>query len=135
MHSEIFVNLPVKNFKRSKEFFTQLGYSFNQQFTDETTGCLVLGENLYSMLMEEEKFKTFINNDISDPSKTTEVLIALTVESREEVDRLVELAVNLGGKEYKKPSDYGFMYTRVFEDLDNHHWEIFHMNPEYVQEQ
>ena len=133
MHSNIFVNLPVKSFKRSKEFFTKLGYSFNPQFSDEVSGCLILGESLYCMLLEEEKFKTFITNDISDASKTTEVLTALNVESREEVDRLVELAVSLGGKEYMEPRDYGFMYTRVYSDLDNHRWEIFHMNPEYVQ--
>ena len=135
MHSMIFVNLPVKSFKRSKEFFTKLGYSFNPQFTDETSGCLVLGENLYSMLLEEEKFKSFITEDISDASKTAEVLTALTAENREEVDRMVDLAVSLGGKEYKEPSDLGFMYTRVFQDLDNHRWEIFWMDPNFVPEE
>ncbi|MGM9974435.1 MAG: VOC family protein [Clostridiaceae bacterium] len=135
MHSMIFVNLPVKSFKRSKEFFTKLGYSFNPQFTDETSGCLILGENLYSMLIEEEKFKSFITDNISDASKTAEVLTALTVESREEVDRMVDLAVSLGGKEYKESSDLGFMYTRVFQDLDNHRWEFFWMDPDYVPEE
>ena len=135
MHANIFVNLPVKSFKKTREFFTKLGYSFNEQFTDETAGCLVLGDNIYAMLIEEERFKTFTNKDINDASKTTEVLTGLNCESIEEVNKLVDLAVKLGGKEYKEPSDLGFMYTRVFEDLDNHQWEIFYMDPDHVQKQ
>ena len=97
MHANIFVNLPVKSFKKTKEFFTQLGYSFNEQFSDETTGCLVLGDNIYAMLIEEAKFKTFTNKDISDASKTSVVLTALSCDSIEEVNKLVYLAVKLGG--------------------------------------
>ena len=133
MHTSMFVSLPVKSFKRSKEFFTKLGYSFDEEFTDDVGGCLVLGDNLFAVVMEEERFKTFISKDISDSSKTTGVITALTVESREEVDRIVDRAVELGAREHGEPED-GFMYTRTFEDLDNHLWEIFYVDHAYVPE-
>ena len=134
MATNIFVNLPVKDLEKAKEFFRNLGYSFNPQFTDEKAGCLVIGENIYAMLITEPFFKTFIpNKEISDTSKTKEVLVALSVDSREQVDALAQKAINAGGKKFRDPEDHGFMYARSFEDLDGHVWEAVWMDPGHIQ--
>lgn len=134
MATNIFVNLPIKDLEKSKEFFTKLGYSFNQQFTDEKAGCLVISENIYAMLITEPFFKSFIpNKEISDTSKTKEVLLALSTDSRQEVDNVAEKAIAAGGKNFRNPEDHGFMYARSFEDLDGHVWEVFWMDPGHVQ--
>lgn len=132
-HSNIFVNLPIKDLAKTREFFTALGYTFNEQFSDDTAASLVLGDNLYAMLLTEEKFKTFTKKDIADATKITEVLVALSVDSKEEVDSLVEKAYAAGATESRPKEDYGFMYSRNFQDLDGHVWEIVWMDPNYVQ--
>lgn len=133
MSQMIFVNLPVKDLQRSKAFFAELGYAFNPQFTDENAACMVISETSYAMLLVEPFFGTFIDGPISDAHAATEVLIALMVPSREEVDGLVDKAVAAGGREYREPSDLGFMYQRSFADLDGHRWEIGWMDPAHVQ--
>lgn len=125
---QIFVNLPVKDLNKSIEFFTKLGFSFNPQFTDENATCMIMGENIFAMLLTEQYFSTFISKGISDAKKTTEVINALAVGSREEVENLINKAFAAGGKQYKDPIDYGWMYNRNFEDLDGHQWEIFYMD-------
>src|SRR6185503_2928797 len=124
MDTKIFVNLPVKNLDRSVEFFTTLGYTFNQQFTDENATCMIIGEDIFVMLLVEKYFKTFIKKEIADASKTTEVLICLSADSREKVDEMVNKAVTAGGIVYKEPQDHGFMYVHAYQDLDGHLWEI-----------
>lgn len=128
MATKIFVNLPVKDLKRSIDFFTQLGFTFNPQFTDENAGCLIIGENIYAMLITEPFFKTFTKKEISDATKTTEVLIAIDAESREEVDELVKKAVAAGGSIYREPEDHGWMYGHSFADPDGHQWEVLYMD-------
>ncbi|GIV45781.1 MAG: extradiol dioxygenase [Ignavibacterium sp.] len=126
MTRQIFVNLPVKDVKRSMNFFSQLGFSFNMQFTDDKAACLVIGENIYAMLLHEEFFKTFTKKELADATKVTEVLIAIDVESREAVDSIIQKAVNAGGTIYSNPSDHGWMYQHSFADLDGHQWEVFY---------
>lgn len=131
--TKIFVNLPVSDLNRSKEFFGKLGYEFNPQFTDENAACLVISEDIYSMLLVKDYFKTFTSKPIADAKSSTEVLTALSLASREEVDRIVKTALEAGGKKYAEPKDYGFMYQWGFEDLDGHIWEYFWMDSNHVQ--
>jgi uncharacterized protein len=134
MATNIFVNLPVKDLEKTKEFFLKLGYTFNQQFTDEKAASLVISENIYAMLITEPFFKSFIpNKEIADTGKTKEVLIALSVDSKEQVNELADKAIAAGGKNFRAPEDHGFMYSRSFEDLDGHVWEVFWMNPDHIQ--
>ncbi|SED42246.1 VOC family protein [Streptomyces sp. TLI_105] len=131
----IFVNLPVKNVDASKAFFEQLGYSSNPQFSDESSACVVISDTIYAMLLEEPKFKSFMapGKEISDATKTTEVLVTLSAESREKCDRLADAALAAGGTPAKEPLEMDFMYGRSFTDLDGHHWEVFWMDPAAVQ--
>jgi hypothetical protein len=129
MSTQIFVNLPVKNLKQSIEFFTQLGFQFNSQFTDETATCMIVSETIFVMLLTHEKFKTFTPNAICDATKSTEVLTCLSVESRAKVDEIVRKAVAAGGTTYNDPQDHGFMYGHGFQDLDGHIWELIYMEP------
>ncbi len=134
MPTNIFVNLAVKNLDKTKEFFSNLGYTFNQQFSNDKGACMVISETIYAMLISEAYFKTFIpNKEISDTSKSKEVLLALSADSRQQVDDLADKAVAAGGKNFRDPDDHGFMYSRSFEDLDGHVWEVFWMNPGHVQ--
>lgn len=133
MVKQIFVNLPVSNLDKSMAFFRQLGFSFNPQFTDNTAACMVMSETIYAMLLTEEKFKTFTPKPISNAKQATEVLLALSLGSRSEVEQLVQKAVAAGGTTYTEPSDLGFMYQHGFADLDGHIWEVFYMDPSTVQ--
>ncbi len=133
MSPQIFVNLPVKDLDKSIAFFTQLGYKFNAQFTDENATCMIVSENIFVMLLVEKYFQTFMPKAICDMAKSAEVMIALSFESRTEVDAMVAKAIAAGGKTYKDPVDMGFMYQHGFEDLDGHIWEIFFMDPSAVQ--
>ena len=133
MSRKIFVNLPVADLNKSVAFFKGLGFSFNAQFTDETATCMIISEHNYAMLLTHEKFATFTPKKICDAHKNTEVLIALSCDNREEVDRMVKLAVKAGGSTYNQPQDHGFMYGHGFQDLDGHIWEVFYMDPDFVQ--
>lgn len=135
MPRKIFVNLPVKDLQRSIDFFTALGFSFNQQFTDDKATCMVISEDIYAMLLIEERFLNFTNKKISDAFTTTEVLISLTCESREEVDEMVAKALTAGGSAPNPKQEYDFMYAHGFQDLDGHIWEVFWMDPDFVQPQ
>jgi predicted lactoylglutathione lyase len=129
MNKQIFVNLPVKDLNKSKEFFSALGYSFNPQFSNDSGACMVIAEDsIYAMLLTEEFFATFIDKKISNAHEVTEALICLSCESREEVDSLVKKAQAAGGKSPRAPQDHGFMYAHGFEDLDGHIWELVYMS-------
>jgi predicted lactoylglutathione lyase len=132
MAKQIFVNLPVKDLTKSMDFFKGLGFSFNMQFTDQNAACLVLGENLYVMLLTEPFFKTFTNKEICDSSAYTEVLIAIDVDAREKVDEMVNKAVSSGGSIYREPQDYGWMYQNAFSDPDGHQWEVVFMDTSQI---
>jgi len=123
-----FVNLPVKDLARSKEFFTGLGFGFNEQFGDENTACLVISDLAFVMLHVEPTFAQFTQQQVADTSKTREVLIGLSANSREEVDTLVEKAVGGGGQALGDADDQGFMYMRAFLDPDGHQWSSIYMD-------
>lgn len=127
MADQIFLNLPVKNLQKSMNFFEQAGFQFNKQFTDDKAACLVLGENMFAMLLVEEFFATFTKKEIANAKKTTEVLLGLGVESRKKVDQIIESGIAAGGKESRELQDHGWMYGRALEDLDGHIWEFFFM--------
>ena len=127
MAKQIFVNFPVKDLRRSIRFFESLGFAFDPKFTDEKAGCLILGENMYAMLLDEEFFKTFTRKTLCDATHSTEVLVAITCDSRSQVDDLVAKAVKAGGRISREPEDHGFMYGHAFEDLDGHIWELVYM--------
>jgi predicted lactoylglutathione lyase len=124
MATQIFVNLPVKDLKRSVEFFTKLGYKFNPQFTDENATCMIVGENIFVMLLVESFFKSFTPKELCDATKNTEVIVCVSVESRAKVDEMIGKAVTAGGTTPSESKDYGFMYQHGFQDLDGHLWEI-----------
>ncbi|WP_026910237.1 VOC family protein [Patulibacter minatonensis] len=128
----IFPNLPVTDVKASRAFFSALGFGFNEQFCDETTACLVIEENIMVMLIEEEKFRTFIKGDIA-PRDVTESMIALSCDSKDEVLDLAGKAKAAGAEAWKDPQDYGFMYGESFRDLDGHVWELMWMDLEQAQ--
>ena len=135
MHKQIFVNLAVADLPRSRAFFESLGLSFNPQFSNDQGACLVLGENLFAMLLTRAFFKSFIDKEIADSRQTAEVLTCLSCESRAEVDGLVAKAVKAGGKAHRQPQDHGFMYGHGFEDLDGHIWELAYMDMSAVPPQ
>ena len=124
----IFVNLPVKSVAASRAFFGALGFSFNEQFCSENTACMVIEENIFAMLLEHERFQDFINGDIADAHKATEVLTCLSAASRAEVDGLLSKALAAGGKPWEPVLDMGPMYGCSFQDLDGHDWEVMFMD-------
>ncbi|GAB2453540.1 extradiol dioxygenase [Hymenobacter qilianensis] len=132
MATQIFVNLPVKDLFRSVEFFTKLGYRFNQQFTDENATCMIVGENIYVMLLVEPFFQTLTKKEIVDATKSTEAIICLSADSREQVDEMISKAVNAGGTITREPEDHGYMYGHGYQDLDGHLWEVMYMDPSTV---
>lgn len=128
---QIFVNLPVKDLERSKEFFSSLGFGFDAKFTDDKAACLVIEkDSICAMLITEPFFKTFTPRAVADAKTTSEVLLALSCSSDREVDDLVARATAAGGRPIKEPQDHGFMYYRSFEDPDGHIWELLHMRSE-----
>ena len=133
MAKKIFVNLPVRNLRKSMDFFTKLGFAFNAQFTDETAACMIISEDIHVMLLTEGKFKTFAPRQICDATKSTEVLVCLSSASRNEVNEIVRNAVAAGGTTYKEPEDHGFMYGHGFQDLDGHIWELAFMEPSAIK--
>ncbi|MFG1997650.1 VOC family protein [Spirillospora sp. NPDC048911] len=127
----IFVNLAVRDLEQSKAFWSKLGYSFDPMFTDENAACLVLAEgHNYAMLLTAEFFAGFLvkGKAAADAATTTETMIALSADSREEVDRLVDTALASGGSAAGDTMDMGPMYGRSFQDPDGHHWEVMHMD-------
>jgi predicted lactoylglutathione lyase len=135
MARKIFVNLPVKDLKQSMTFFGKLGFTFNKQFTDETGACMVVSDDIYAMLLTQNKFKAFTPKQICDATSSTEVLVCLSAGSREEVNDIVRKAVAAGGTTYNDPQDYGFMYGHGFQDLDGHIWELAFMEPSAIKQE
>lgn len=127
MAKQIFVNLPVKDLKKTVEFFTKLGFTFNPQFTDENATCMIVSENIFVMLLVEPFFKGFTKKEIADTSKCNEAIICLSAESREEIDDIINTAVDAGAEISPQSQDPDFMYSRGFIDLDGHYWEYVYM--------
>src|ERR1700744_4155273 len=120
MATKVFINLPVKDLSKSMEFFQNLGFSFNPQFSDEKAGCMVVSDSIFVMLLTDSYFKSFIDTEICDANHSTEVLIALDANSADEVKEFVKKAESLGAKIYAEAKDHGFMYQHSFADLDGH---------------
>ncbi|MBX7550566.1 VOC family protein [Streptomyces sp. NPDC004232] len=129
----IFVNLPVNDLDASKKFFTELGYSINPQFSDEKAASVVISDTIVAMLLTKPFYATFTEKEIADATKTSEVLVCLSAESRAKVDELVDKAIAAGGTETGPTQDQGFMYGRAFDDLDGHTWEVIWMDPAAIE--
>ncbi|MFE9678700.1 VOC family protein [Streptomyces sp. NPDC006259] len=129
----VFVNLPVNDLDASKTFFTELGYSINPQFTNEDAASVVISDTIAVMLLTKPFYATFTKKEIADATKTSQVMIALSAESREKVDELVDRALAAGGSPANETQDHGFMYGRSFDDLDGHTWEVVWMDPSGIQ--
>ena len=125
----IFVNLPVTDLARAKAFYAGLGFTFNEQFSDERTASVVIEENIVVMLLTRAKFAEFVAGEVGDPATATSVLNAVSAGSREEVDELYAKALASGGKPWKPAQDHGFMYGTSFTDPDGNVWEAVWMDP------
>lgn len=128
MPRNLYVNLPVKNLERTVDFFAALGFSFNPMFTDENATCMIVNDSTSVMLLVESYFATFTKKPIADAHASTETLLAMSVDSRADVDDFVAKAIAKGAVEYAEPKDLGFMYQRGIADLDGHQWEVFFMD-------
>jgi predicted lactoylglutathione lyase len=131
---QLYVNLAVTDLERSVAFFTALGFSFDPRLTDETATCMIVGEDAYVMLLTKPKFEEFTTKPLVDAASQTEVLIAVSAASREGVDEVTEAALASGGSTASDPIDYGYMYSRSFQDPDGHHWEVVWMDVEAAEE-
>ncbi len=131
--SATFVNLPVKELQKSIAYFEALGFAFDPQFTDDSAACLILGPSHYAMLITQPRFKDFTPYALVDAHRNTEVLVALQLGSRAQVDDVTNKALAAGGKDFRPPEDHGWMYGRAFQDLDGHIWEPFFMDVEAMK--
>ena len=128
MPRNLYVNLPVKDLERTVDFFAALGFSFDPKFTDENATCMIVNDSTSVMLLVESFFATFTGKPLADAHAVTETLLAMSMDSRAEVDAFVATALANGASEYAEPRDLGFMYQRGFADLDGHQWEAFYMD-------
>ncbi|MBA0046473.1 glyoxalase [Mycobacteroides sp. LB1] len=133
MSRMLFVNIPVANAAATRKFFDHLGFSFNDQFCDENTLCMVINDQTWVMMLEEDRFRGFIADDIADTSKNREVLLCVSADSREGVDELADAALAAGGVDWMPAEELGFMYGRSFRDLDGHVWGVNWMDPAHLQ--
>jgi len=128
MARQIFVNIPVKDLSKSIKFYESLGFQMNPQFSDEKAASMVVSDTIYVMLLTEPFFKGFTNKEIPDTKKNSQAIIALSADSREQVDKLVDTALKSGGSKYNDTQDHGWMYQHSFADLDGHQWELVYMD-------
>lgn len=135
MPTQIFVNMHVKDLAKSKDFFEKLDYNFNPQFTDENAACLVISDTIYCMLLTTGHMERFVpkGKTIADATKTTETLLAFSFDSKDEVDSHYAKAIAAGATECRPAEDHGFMFSRSFNDLDSHIWEVFWFDPKALQ--
>ena len=130
MPKMIFINLPITDLARSAAFYAALGATKNPKFSDEASACMVLSETIHVMLLTHEKYRHFTSRPIADARATSAALIALSFDTRDEVNATVDRAVAAGGQADPNPKqDHGFMYGRSVQDPDGHVWEIFWMDP------
>lgn len=126
---KFFLNLAVKDLNVSVAFFTKLGFTFDKRFTDESATCMIVNDGACVMLLVDEKFKGFTSKSLCDTTTNIEGIFALSAESRDEVDRITDIALAQGGTPAEEPQDHGFMYGRSFQDPDGHVWDLFWMDP------
>jgi predicted lactoylglutathione lyase len=132
--SKTFINMPVKDLKKTMDFFSQIGFEFNLQFTDDNAACMVINEHTFAMLLVEPFFQTFTKKELVDATRSTEVLVGLSADSRSQVDEIVNKALAAGGSPANDPQDHGFMYGWSFQDLSGHIWEVFYMDESAIQQ-
>jgi uncharacterized protein len=130
----IFPNLPVEDLDRSVEFFTKLGFTFDQRFTDETATAMIVNDQAVVMLLAKDRFADFTKKEVADARTHTEAIIALSADSREDVDDFADKALAAGGSPSNEPMELDFMYGRSFQDPDGHQWEIFWMDPSALEQ-
>ncbi|HEX7484132.1 MAG TPA: VOC family protein [Candidatus Saccharimonadales bacterium] len=130
--AQLFINLPVKDLDASVDFFTKLGFSFNPQYTDEKGTCMIVGDGAFVMLLTEPFFSQFTKKELVSAEVATETIIAISADSKQAVDTMVDSALEAGGHASNETSDQGFMYTRSFQDLDHHLWEVIYMDENAV---
>lgn len=129
MPTEMFVNLPTSDLDRAKAFYSGLGWTINPLFTDENAACVVIDERLYLMILTHDYFATFTDKTIIDPATAAQVQVSFSRDSREEVDSIVKKAIAAGGREHREAQDYGFMFSRDFEDPDGNIFGALWMDP------
>jgi predicted lactoylglutathione lyase len=129
---KVFINLPVADLAKSVEFYKKIGFNINPQFTDEKAACFIISDTIYVMLLKENFFSTFSKKLVINALNSTEVINALSVDNREDVDMLVDKAIAAGGRQYYEPEIMEGMYSKNFEDPDGHQWEIFWMDPKLI---
>ena len=136
MATMTFVNLPVKDLAEARDFFGEIGFAFDRQFTDETATRMIISHDTSVMLCAEPNFEGFVSpQGIADTSQAREVIVGLSAESREQVDELTEKALAAGAQALGEPEDQGFMYVRGFLDLDGHQWSFIHMDMSAIEDQ
>ena len=123
----IFVSLPVRDLPASRAFFTELGFAVNSEFSDSSCACLVVDRNIFVMLLAESRFRDYINGEVCDPTRATEVITCLSADSRAQVDDTIARAIAAGGKPWQPVVEDGPMYGGSFQDLDGHVWELMHL--------
>jgi predicted lactoylglutathione lyase len=128
MAKQIFINLAVKDLQKALNFYTALGFTNNPQFSDDSGKCMVWSENIFVMILKHEKFATFATKPIADTKSNLTALYSLSVDSIEEVNKIMTNGLKAGGTEPNEMKDYGFMQQRTIEDFDGHTWEIFYMD-------
>jgi len=128
MATQLFVNLAVKDLKKTMDFFSKLGFTFNMQFTDENAACMIINNEAFIMLLQEPFFKTFTRKELVDAHKSTEVLTSISAESKDKVNEILDKALSMGATEAREPQDQSFMFGRSFSDPDGHIWEVFWMD-------
>jgi uncharacterized protein len=128
MQAQIFINLPVKNLEKSMALYTKMGFGNNPQFSDDSAKCMVWSDNIFLMIMTEEKFKTFATKPLADTKNKLAGLFSLSVENTDRMNEIADKALSAGGTEPTEMKDYGFMQQRTIEDFDGHTWEIFYMD-------
>lgn len=131
---KIFVNLAAEDLDRAVDFFSALGFSFDPRFTDDQATCMIVSDEAFVMLLVRDRFKDFTKKEIVDSTRQTEAIVAVSAESREDVDRLADAALAAGGTYANDPMEYGFMYGRSFHDPDGHLWEVFWMDPSALEQ-
>lgn len=128
----IFVNLPVSDLEATTAFFTELGFTFDERFTDDRCACMVVSDQAYVMLLQRARFEEFAKLPVSDAHLATGSILCVSASSRADVDAVADTALMHGASPAGDPTDHGFMYGRSFLDLDGHHWEVMWMSPEAV---
>lgn len=130
MPKELWINLPVKDLKKAKEFYAALGFAFHPRHekSDEVAGLIIGDHKVLVMLFPESAFKSFTRNELADTKQCTEVLLSIDAQSKEEVDEMIQKARQAGGAIFAEPSEQGFMYGAGFADLDGHRWNVLYMD-------